>query len=201
MGCLLTPPCFPAPSSEQSARIGYAAKEHSILSPRVCPPTASAPEGLSNVGAMDFQTCTSTMVEANVSSKHARKHEAHPPRVKTKKKRSIIDSVWFYLCWRKQCGQLWKKNACYSKLSCLLQTYCIQVEHQPTKKRQWWLSVELRHWARAVSLSYGVTSYGSALEDGCCKLMVGIYCMLYNLWCCARVCDRRQDTSASQVLK
>ena len=117
----------------------------------------------------------STMVESNVTSKHARKHEAHPPRVKTNKKKgpSRFSLVLFVLT-----QAMWaamKRNACYSKLSCLLQTYCHSSWAPADEKHDCPLSSASK--SRFESLSYGVTNYGSALEDGCCKLMVGIYCM------------------------
>ena len=48
---------------------------------------------------------------SNLAPKHARKHEAHPPRVKKKeKKREESRPDWndfgFYLSWREQHGQL-----------------------------------------------------------------------------------------------
>ena len=39
--------------------------------------------------------------------KHARKHEAHPPRVKKRRRvPSRLKRFWFYLSWRKEHGEL-----------------------------------------------------------------------------------------------
>ena len=48
--------------------------------------------------------------ESNTASKHARKHEARPPRVKakcfSKKSSSRFKWFWFHFCWRKQSMRL-----------------------------------------------------------------------------------------------
>ena len=67
-----------------------------VLSPRSCPPTRSAPSETGS-GTEDYGS--------NLAPKHARKHEAHPPRVK-KRVPSRFKRLWFYLSWRKQHGQL-----------------------------------------------------------------------------------------------
>ena len=46
-------------------------------------------------------------------SKHARKHEEHPPLVKKKKKKKVpfrFKRFWFHLCWRKQCSARVRKE-------------------------------------------------------------------------------------------
>ena len=67
-------------------------KGHS-LSPRSCPATRSAPSE-----RYGYYDCRS-----NLTSKHARKHETHPPRVKRKEKKSSVSIqtilVLFELAW------------------------------------------------------------------------------------------------------
>ena len=50
---------------------------------------------------------------SNLAPKHARKHEAHPPQVKKKKKKRVpsrCKQFRFYWSWRKQHGQLLNKR-------------------------------------------------------------------------------------------
>ena len=58
------------------------------LSPRSCPPTRSAPSE---------RFWYKYDCRRNLAPKHARKHQTHPPRVKTRVP-SRFKRLWFYLC-------------------------------------------------------------------------------------------------------
>ena len=111
--------------SLKSAIIGYAPSAHSS-SPRIS------------------KDCGN-----NIASKHARKHETHPARVKYCSVSIQTNLVLFVL--RKQCGRIYKRNAWY-KLSCVSQTYC----SLSTNKKQNLLVI----WQ--FSETYGATRYGSS---------------------------------------
>ena len=81
-------------------------KGHS-LSPRSCPPTQSAPSERFGY----WYDCRSNLVP-----KHARKHEAHPPRVK---KEFRLDSNDFRLIWAGVSNMVSYKTNVWYTLSCL----------------------------------------------------------------------------------
>ena len=98
-------------------------KGHS-LSPRSCPPTLLAPSSFvkscftsteitRTVRDGEPRTATSSFTQLSssvIASKHARKHEAHPPWVKKNEEKKRVPSrfkrFWCYFSWRKQHGQL-----------------------------------------------------------------------------------------------
>ena len=79
-----------------SARFGYATEGARFISAQLSTDAVSA---LRKVRVLIYDC------KSNLAPKHARKHEAHPPRVK---KEFTLDSndFWFYLSWRKQRVQL-----------------------------------------------------------------------------------------------
>ena len=75
-----------------SARFSYATEGALFVSAQL---SSDAVSSLRNVRVLIWLEATS------VAPRHARKHEAHPPRVKR-----VPSRFWFYLSWRKQHGQL-----------------------------------------------------------------------------------------------